>query len=74
MASANPLNPTAQKVLDYWFGPNWETLGPKDLPDRLGVWFGGGPEIDKASLRHPMSTSQLFMHLFFSLSTNAGDN
>lgn len=48
MASGSP-NPTAQKVLDYWFGPNWEALGSKDCPDRFGIWFGGGPEVDKVS-------------------------
>lgn len=41
------MNPRAQEVLDFWFGPGWEAAPPSDsFPARSKVWFQGGPEVD----------------------------
>jgi uncharacterized protein (DUF924 family) len=39
----------AQDVLDYWFGP--DPLGAAELPQRLGLWFGGDDSPEARQLR-----------------------
>lgn len=49
MSAAPALNPDAQRVLDYWLGPGWESAPPDEVrADRMSIWFSGSPEVDAA--------------------------
>ena len=46
-AMATKIAPEAKSVLDYWLGEGWEDAPASDVrPERMSIWFGGGPAID----------------------------
>ena len=42
------VHPRARKILDFWWGDEWEKANFYDMrSEMMGLWFGGGEEVDK---------------------------
>lgn len=46
--SGTTINPTAQKILDYWLGLGWESAPATDIrAEERKRWFFAGKEVDE---------------------------
>lgn len=43
------MHERARAVLAFWYGTEFEQLGPFDPvpPEKMKIWYGGGPALDQ---------------------------
>ncbi|GIM06003.1 hypothetical protein Vretimale_10411, partial [Volvox reticuliferus] len=53
MATKDGIPDVARAVLEYWFGPNFETADDSFVPrDKMQIWFRGTPDVDQYITEH----------------------